>query len=1062
MANQTCCSVCGAELERESFGNRCPRCVLRLALDMAAANAAPAEARDAGQAPSELPGHLKHFGDYELIEEIARGGMGIVYKARQVTLGRLVAVKMILSGALAGPTLIERFRLEAAAAARLQHPSIVAVHEVGQHEGQHYFSMDYVAGPDLTACVGTTPLAAKRAARYAQRIAEAISYAHGQGVLHRDLKPSNVLIDSNDQPRVTDFGLAKRLTDSPRSTLHSPITVSGQVMGTPGYLPPEQASGSRQAIGPASDVYGLGAVLYFLLTARPPFMGETIETTLSQVLHQDPVSPRLLNPSVPRDLETVCLKCLEKEPRRRYASAQDLTDELGRFLEGRPILARPVGTASKLGRWCRRKPLMAGLSAGLLMTLVLGFAGMTWQWQQTERERWNQRRLAYVASMRAAHLALEENHPRLAASLLQQQRPSAGEKHDLRGIEWRYLWQRSRGDEVRSFVHPSGLKDIALSPDGHHLATLAYDDRVRVWDASTGELVKEYAGQSFQSIRKSLAFSRDGRSLILPVPAGIAVIGTTDWTRRLLLEGASAPLCLSADGTRLVAVDRTNLMVQVWSLPSLTSTVLTNSEAHYYNLALNADGTLIAFSSANPFWGFCGQVTLWNVGTERREVVQDQSDSVCLAISPDGQWLVSGHFSGELCWWRLADRRLVVRFRAHSGSIFALGFSPDSKILATGGTEELICLWEPGTTNRLESWADVGTITGLAFSEDGQKLASASYGRTAKLWDLNRRRGAGHTFRIPDSLRVIGSLPDGSALVGSDLSGHTHCLWRLPDGVLIRSNTWNEATLHGCPGAKCFPAHRLAIGVDGTGTVHLWDLVTQTHRRSVPLAGAAFEPTGLSPDGRWLLGYRPDDSGVLCDLATGVTMRRFPRVKYYSYPAAFSPDGRRLAYAATNYTIRIWDLETQREALILPGHELMVTALRFSPDGSVLASGGADGEFKLWSVITGGILVPTVRTHQGMVRQLAFSPDGRTVVSSDTGLTVHWWNLANGREMLVTREQTLAGGSEYLAMESYYGAHADLNPGGKWLVWQGRQGLIEVSPLPSLAEIDQIEKDAPR
>ncbi|HEV3344701.1 MAG TPA: serine/threonine protein kinase [Pirellulales bacterium] len=308
---------------------------------------------------------LKSFGDYEIIEEIARGGMGVVYKARQVSLNRLVAVKMILSGQLASPDDVRRFRAEAEAAAHLRHPNIVAIHEVDEHEGQHYFSMDYVAGRSLSQMVREHPLAPDEAARYVKIVAEAIHYAHEHGILHRDLKPSNVLIDETDQPRITDFGLAKRIDRDPDAT------ISGAIVGTPSYMSPEQGLG-RVAVGPATDVYSLGAMLYDLLCARPPFQADSPLETLRQVRDCEPASPRILNPHVPRDLETICLKCLAKETHRRYASAADVATELGRFLAGEPIHARPLGTLGRVARWTRRHPLATGVmvtTAALLMVV---------------------------------------------------------------------------------------------------------------------------------------------------------------------------------------------------------------------------------------------------------------------------------------------------------------------------------------------------------------------------------------------------------------------------------------------------------------------------------------------------------------------------------------------------------------------------------------------------------------------------------------------------------------------------------------------------------------------
>ena len=308
---------------------------------------------------------LRYFGDYELLEEIARGGMGVVYKARQVTLNRVVALKMILAGHLASPDDVKRFHTEAEAAANLQHPNIVAIHEVGEHEGQHYFSMDYVEGRSLADLVRANPPSAKQAAAYVRSIAQAIQYAHEQGTLHRDLKPSNVLIDRHNQPRVTDFGLARRIEGG------SDLTNTGQILGTPSYMPPEQAAGNRGQVGPASDVYSLGAILYELVAGRPPFRAETPLETLLQVLGQEPVAPRLLNPKLPRDLETICLKCLRKEQAKRYLSASELAADLGRFLAGEAILARRIGVGERAVKWAKRRPAVAAM-IGVTVLALLG------------------------------------------------------------------------------------------------------------------------------------------------------------------------------------------------------------------------------------------------------------------------------------------------------------------------------------------------------------------------------------------------------------------------------------------------------------------------------------------------------------------------------------------------------------------------------------------------------------------------------------------------------------------------------------------------------------------
>jgi serine/threonine protein kinase/WD40 repeat protein len=325
---------------------------------------------DSAQPGAGVPVRVHYFGDYEILRELARGGMGVVFQARQVSLNRLVALKMILAGQLADEADVKRFHTEAEAAANLDHPGIVPIFEIGQHEGQHYFSMAFVEGQSLSQKVATGPLPPREAAALLVKVCDAIEYAHRHDVIHRDLKPANILLDRAGNPRVTDFGLAKKLKDD------SGLTGSGQIMGTPSYMPPEQAGGKRGEVGPAADVYALGATLYALLTGRPPFQAATAMDTLIQVINDEPVPPRRLNASIPLDLETICLKCLEKEPEGRYASAAAISEELTRFLDGEPILARPIGAPARFWRSCRRRPVVAGLGAAVAgLFLFVAVAG---------------------------------------------------------------------------------------------------------------------------------------------------------------------------------------------------------------------------------------------------------------------------------------------------------------------------------------------------------------------------------------------------------------------------------------------------------------------------------------------------------------------------------------------------------------------------------------------------------------------------------------------------------------------------------------------------------------
>lgn len=416
MGSKTC-PECGTSLAMEdSAASICPKCKEQAELDatrhenseaehegtvIIAPNAAASDetvmqTEPAVNRPADTPAvgtKVKYLGDYELLSEIARGGMGVVYRARQTSLKRTVALKMILAGQLAGEDEVQRFHTEAEAAATLDHPGIVPIYEVGEVDGQHYFSMGYVDGPSLAELIAENPFEPREAAELMLKIAEAIAYAHHQGVIHRDLKPANVLlqrrttrngsslnvsastsVDSHSSielsPRVTDFGLAKQVQGNDQ------LTASGQILGTPSYMPPEQASGRTDQIDQRADVYSMGGILYSLITGRPPFQAANALDTLMQVIEKDPLPPRQLNPKLPRDLETIALKALEKDPRRRYQSASEFAEDLASFLSGEPIKARSITRVERALRWAKRKPVIAGLgSLAAVLLLVISVGG---------------------------------------------------------------------------------------------------------------------------------------------------------------------------------------------------------------------------------------------------------------------------------------------------------------------------------------------------------------------------------------------------------------------------------------------------------------------------------------------------------------------------------------------------------------------------------------------------------------------------------------------------------------------------------------------------------------
>jgi serine/threonine protein kinase len=442
------------------------------------------------------PPSVKYFGDYDLLSEIARGGMGVVYKARQVNLNRLVALKMILAGQLASDEDVKRFYTEAEAAAALEHPGIVPIFEIGQHNDQHFFSMGFVDGGSLSDKIKEGPFPSKEAASYTKKVAEAIAYAHSKGVIHRDLKPANILLDRNDEPKVTDFGLARR-TES-----NSDLTRTGAVMGTPSYMPPEQAAGRTDQVGPLADVYSLGAILYCLLTGRPPFQASNPLDTLMQVMEREPVSVATLNPAVHRDLETICHKCLQKDPAKRYASAQELADDLGRWLNGEPIRARAVSSIERAWRWVKRNPVVSGSIAATVAAILIGSVMSIWFGIEAKKSETLALASAYDSQMNLAQRNWESNRLELAIGLLNRHLPENQKSAlDMRGFEWHYI-NRLTNLPLATFEGESAV----FSPDGTRLATAGIS-RVNLWDVSTGQ---ETSVQSWEG-ENCVAFSPDGK-----------------------------------------------------------------------------------------------------------------------------------------------------------------------------------------------------------------------------------------------------------------------------------------------------------------------------------------------------------------------------------------------------------------------------------------------------------------------------------------------------------------------------------------------------------------------
>jgi WD40 repeat protein len=918
---------------------------------------------------AETPSRVRYFGDYEIIREIARGGMGVVFEARQVSLNRKVALKMILAGQLANDTDVKRFHSEAEAAANLDHPGIVPIFEVGQHEGQHYFSMGFVEGQSLAHRLVDGPLPVREAAELTRIASEAIEYAHQRGVIHRDLKPANILIDQKGNPRITDFGLAKR------TQTDSGLTGSGQIMGTPSYMPPEQAGGKRGEVGPAADVYALGATFYALLTGRPPFQAATAMDTVLQVISDEPVSPRRLNPAVELDVETICLKCLEKGPVKRYASAAALAEELARFLDGKPILARPVGHAERAWRWCRRNPVVAGLAGGMALALMLGTVVATYfavraeqAAHRTREEKQVSDRRLYIAEMNLAQRAWREGNLDLFQIRLRGHIPQFSNDPDSRSFEWFYL-DRLRQLELRTLPERIQLgRSVVFSPDGR---TLAFDDddgSVTLLHAASGRVLR-LRGDGRAVDRPRLAYSPDGRTL-----------ATT-----------------SEDGT-----------VKLWD--TATGNEVQALRANAARLAYSPDGRTLAIASSRR------TVMLWDpaTGNEARAMGAASASISGLAYSPDGRTVASTGNDYMVQLWDAATGKPARALRGPAGQFAdstayeGASYSPDGRTIAAGGSDFTVQLWETATGKELRTFrGHAGMITRVVFSPDGRTFASVSLDETVKLWDLATGREIGAIRGHPGTSvsPKVSFSPDGRTLasIGSD---NSVVCWDTATGKAVRA----LRSRRGATDLAYSPDGRTLALVSKERRVELWD--ANTTDSIVVLRGHTGTVAHLmySPDGRTLASASGDKTVKLWDAATGKEVLTLRGHAGAVLGVAFSPDGRTLASGSGDGTVKLWSAANGAEIRTLNSFGDEVSVVAFSHDGQTLASSGAT-LVSLWDAATGKRLGVLGGRHVS-ADYVVYSPDGRTLATAGPGSTLSVWDSITGKE--VQRFQTVGRNGYWL------------------------------------------------
>lgn len=1041
------CPNCGATLPANAPPGHCPACLFQIGLKLGGGDLAllPANTSD------EAPARIRYFGDYELLEPIAQGGMGVVYKARQVSLNRLVALKMIRAGELANEIEVARFRAEAEAAASLDHPNIVPIYEVGEHEGQQYFSMKLVEGGSLAERLSGSRRReeAESIARYPSphvvrysfrdaalllaTVARAVHYAHQRGILHRDLKPGNILLDAQGEPHVTDFGLAKRMeTDSS-------MTRSGVIVGTPSYIAPEQASGGK-GLTTAADIYSLGAMLYELLTGRPPFQGTTVLDTLMKVRDQSPQPPHALNAQVDRDVETICLKCLEKNPQRRYGSAEALAEDLDCWLEHKPIQARPVMAVERVWKWSQRKPVVAALVAGLHLVALAGLAGILWQWRAAvaartvaeaatrakQEQLWasqliearyhrtsgkpGQQASALAVLQRAAAFrpALELRNEAIAALLL----PDLGEKLWFDPTAGYYLAAADADFEHYVPYSHEGKVEIRRTSDRSVACTLESPGRDTTWieySPDARQLAVHFARDETNSAfalydwrnrrrvmqietaigsgnRPVFEFTANGREIAVATRRGPIRRFATDSGNELppLLPLDARALRVSASGEHAAVLRGDEL--QVWSIAATQLLARCALPVYLTDFAWHPNGESLAFGTANGLW-------LWQPlggpGESPPKVISDAGYISRLCFNRDGDLLFAGGwgnaggiwdaFSGEQLLQSLDGT--VVQLSRDERSLLYLRDREGvgaRRLLPPRGLRRLIL------PPSLASGWGVGT---LDFHPAGRWLVSAQNGGLA-LWDIT----AGHALArlATNAAGTVKFLPGGRELLTCGRDGVQ--LWPVnptndpptfgPPRTLFAYDPWRfERTALSQDGQR-FAAvssdhqHGVIVEIATTNLIRL-----QGH----PQRGGTF--VHFSPDHRWVMtGSHHGTNLHLYDAATGRHIRDLASGTGHGIFQRRGP----LILGAGVGSYGFWNPESGALIRRATG---ATDAFGFAPDDSFYFVNVEDGRLHLRATATDATLA-VLNYPASTAWAVAFAPEGGSFAAANSTPQIQLWNLA--------------------------------------------------------------------